>query len=172
APSYSELDLNDPEMTPIVETLSTILTGSEPNPTLVMDRHWNLVMANDAAMALVRELDDPPPDVMANVVRLTLHPAGLASLIENVAEVAVHLADRLRRQLAITGDPVVADLLREALALAPDSESVHPIAAAPTIPVRIRIDGATRSFVSTVATFGAPIDVTTSELVIETFYEV
>ena len=109
---------------------------------------------------------------MSNVVRLTLHPDGLAPLIENLVEVGVDLIERLRRQLSVTADPVVAELLAEATALAPDAGSVPQIGSVPTIPVQIRLAGRVRSFVSTVSTFGAPTDVTTGELVIETSSEV
>lgn len=170
SPTFSELDLDDPAMRPVLTAIDAILTGSEPNPTLVMDRHWNLVRANSAALVLVdgiaAELLGPP----LNVLRLTLHRDGLAPFIVNFDAVAAHLLHRLRRQHAITGDPVLADLLAEAEALAPSASDVHPLNATAALELHMRRDGIETRYLSVVSTFGTALDVTASELTIETFY--
>ncbi len=173
APAYSELGLTSPTMRPVVATLESMLEAMEPNPTLVMDRHWNLVMANESAFAWTRlvapELLGPP----LNVIRMTLHPDGLASAIDDLDEVAAHLVHRLRRQLGVTGDPVIADLLAEAESLV--TTTVDPVDfpnADAAIEVRLTVDGEVRQYLSVVSTFGTALDVTASELVIETFFDV
>lgn len=175
APVFSEFDLADEAMAPIAAALDTILRGSEPNPTLVMDRRWDIVLANDSALAftagLPAELLQPP----LNALRLTVHPEGLARRIVNFDEVAEHLLVRLRRQIAMTGDPALTDLLDEvseflpALAVERAGRSTHtPVA----IPMRLVVDGVERSYLSVVSTFGTAVDVTASELTIESFYAI
>lgn len=172
APEFTEFDLQDPSLQPVVTTLQTMLSGSEPNPTLVMDRHWNLVLANDAALALTagaaNHLLGPP----LNVLRLTLHPDGLAGSIVNLDEVAAHLLHRVRRQFSITGDPVLAELIDEAEALAPNAVDIHPITAGAALVVSMENAGIRSSYLSVVSTFGTALDITASELMIETFYDV
>lgn len=172
APAYTELDLTAPSMQPVLVALEAMIVGSEPNPTLVMDRHWNLVMANESAFAWAAsvspELLGPP----LNVLRLTLHPDGLASTIENLDQVAAHLLHRVRRQLAVTGDPVLESLLEEFEHLAPDSVGEFESTADAAIAVRMKTPNGVREYLSVVSTFGTALDVTASELIIETFFDV
>jgi hypothetical protein len=172
APAYSELDLSDPEMRPIITALEAVLAGSEPNPTLVMDRHWNLVLANESAFAWTAGVDPLLLGPPLNVLRLTLHPDGLARSIANFDEVASHLIHRLRRQLAVTGDDRLAALLDEAETLAPDAAAAHPATSDAAMTVRLETPDGPREYLSIVATFGTALDVNASELVIETFVDV
>ncbi len=174
APVFSEFDLSDEAMRPIADALGAILRGSEPNPTLVMDRHWNLVMANESALALTAGL---PAELLApplNVLRLTVHPEALARRIVNFDEVAEHVLTRLRRQIAMTGDGRLIELLEEISEFVPASTVERSGGTGDTpvaIPMRLLVDGVERSYVSVVSTFGTAVDVNASELTIETFYE-
>lgn len=172
APAFSELDLADPAMKPVVDALEILLAGSEPNPTLVMDRHWNLVMANEAALALTAGVADHLTQPPMNVVEFTLHPDGLAPLISNVDEVAAHIIHRIRRQHAITRDPALADLASRAESLAPHASSFHPTSSTAALAVHMQLGGTERTLLSVVSTFGTALDVTAAELTIETFYDV
>jgi len=172
APAFSELDLGSPAMRPVMAAIETMLAGSEPNPTLVMDRHWNLVLANEAALMMTEgvagHLLEPP----LNVVELTLHPDGLAPSISNLDEVAGHLIHRIRRQHAVTGDETLAELATKAEHLVPTASSIQPITAAAAMTVHLRLAGVETSLLSVVSTFGTALDVTAAELTIETFYDV
>ncbi|MGI9644946.1 MAG: helix-turn-helix domain-containing protein [Ilumatobacteraceae bacterium] len=175
APVYSEFDLTDDAMRPVVDALGAILAGSEPNPTLVMDRHWNLVMANDAAFALIDGVPDELLVPPLNVLRLSVHPEAMARRIVNFDEVAEHLVVRVRRQIEMTGDAVLADLLDEVSEFLPATTFERAAAHGETpvaIPMRVRRDGVEHSYLSVVSTFGTAVDVNASELTIETFYEV
>ena len=172
APAHTQLDLTDPAMAPVLATLETMLAASEPNPTLVMDRHWNLVLANDSAFAFTAGVADHLLGPPLNVLRLTLHPDGLAARIDDLDVTAAHLVHRLRRQAAITGDPVLVALLAEAESLAPEAASVDVAASGPALPVTIRVGDTTTTYLSVISTFGSALDVTASELTIETFYVV
>lgn len=172
APAFSELDLDAPTMKPVVAAIETMLARSEPNPTLVMDRHWNLVLANEAALIMTQGVAEHLLQAPLNVVELTLHPDGLAPTITNLDEVAAHLIHRIRRQFTVTGDPALAALAAEAERLVPDAASIHPITAAAALAVHMRIGDTETTFLSVVSTFGTALDVTAAELTIETFYDV
>ena len=105
APVYRERSLDDDEMDPVRGALDMILAGHEPYPSVIVDRLWNLVTANTAALALFTDgvapaLLEPP----VNVVRLGVHPDGLAPRTRNLAEFSEHLLIRLQRQLAVSPD--------------------------------------------------------------------
>ena len=169
APAYTQFDLDDPAMQPVVAALTTMLAASEPNPTLVMDRHWNLVLANESALAWTAGVDPVLLEPPINVLRLTL---GLRDRIVNLDEVGAHLVHRLRRQFAVSGDPELADLVTECAAQLGQID-VHPIGGAVALPVKMRqSDGSVRTYLSVIATFGSALDVTASELTIESFYDV
>jgi hypothetical protein len=111
---------------------------------------------------------EPP----VNVLRLSLHPEGLAPRIANLGEWRKHLLHRLRLQVTATADPVLTDLLKE-LSGYPESASAQPGSeqeeAAIAVPLRLTTDAGVLSFLSTTMVFGTPLDVTLSELAIETF---
>lgn len=175
APLYGQRGLDEPEMGPIREALDRVLAGHEPFPAVVVDRHWGLVAANAAVGTLTagaaEHLLAPP----ANVLRLSLHPEGMAPRIRNLGEWRGHLLDALGRQAVSSGDPALAALHAE-LADLPGGDD-HPsapdvVAADIAVPLRILADdGATElSFVSTRTTFGTAVDVTVAELAIESFF--
>jgi hypothetical protein len=140
---------------------------------VVVDRSWNLVDANES-VALFTEGTEPellaPP---ANVLRISLHPDGIAPRIANLGEWRAHLLGRLRRRVALTADPDLARLLNELRAYPcdqPEPEVEVPGLGDIVVPLRIRHAGRELVFLSTVATFGTPLDVTIAELAIESFF--
>lgn len=172
APAFSQLDLDEPAMRPVVAALQTMLQASEPHPTLVMDRHWNLLMANEAALTMTAGAADHLIEPPLNVVELTLHPEGLASVIVNLDEVAAHLIHRIKRQHAVTGDPTLDELAATAERLVPGAAAIRPMSTQPALTVHMRRDDVDTTLLSVVSTFGTALDVTTAELTIETFYDV
>lgn len=173
APAFSELDLDAPAMQPVSAALEILLEGSEPNPTLVMDRHWNLVMANESALMFLGLVADHLAESPVNVVEFTLHPEGLAPLITNLDEVAAHLIHRIQRQYAVSADPALAELAARAIDMVPTASTIAPLTAAAAVTVQLETaDGQPLTLLSVVSTFGTALDVTASELIIETFYDV
>jgi transcriptional regulator with XRE-family HTH domain len=173
APVYAERALNAPQMRAIRAALRRVLDGHEPCPAVVVDRGWNLVEAN-ASVALLTAGVAPlllaPP---ANVLRISLHPDGMAPRIANLGEWRAHLLGRLRRQVAVTADPGLARLYDELRAYPcnqPEPAIDLPGPADIVVPLRLRHDGRELAFFSTVATFGTPLDITVAELAIEAFY--
>jgi hypothetical protein len=150
------------------DAIRLVLEGHEPYPAAVVDRGWNLVAAN-AGIALLAagaaaSLLEPP----VNVVRLSLHPDGVAPRIVNLAEWRAHLLDRLERQLALTGEPSLRELL--------DEVRDYPAPPGPggsndiVVPLHVHTAAGELRLMSTVATFGTAIDITVAELAIESFF--
>lgn len=169
APQYRETSLDAEELGPVRDSLRLLLTAHEPCPAVVLDRRWNLVLGNRAVplflAGVAPHLLEPP----VNVLRLALHPDGMAARITNLGEVRHHLLARLSRQALLTGDPTLTALSAE-LAGYPGGPPGEVASFAPLVPIRLRSEHGELSFFSTIATFGAPADITLSELAIETFH--
>ncbi|MER7080817.1 helix-turn-helix domain-containing protein [Saccharopolyspora kobensis] len=173
APAYPAGSLDAPELAAVLAALRQVLAGHEPNPALVVDRHWQLIDGNDSAGLF---LEGAAPDLLeppVNVLRLSLHPAGLAPSIVNLGEWRAHVLSRLHRQATATADPVLRDLhaeLRDYPCDQPVPEVELPGAGDVVVPLRFRHGGAELSFFSTTTVFGTPLDVTVAELAIESFF--
>ena len=173
APAYAERELGTPEMAPVRQALDRFLRAHEPFPAVVIDRHYNLLSANDAVALLTGGVSPQLLEPPANALRVTLHPQGMAPRIANLEQWSGHLMHRLRRQASVTGDPELESLYDE-LARYPDvsTEAPRDDEADIVLPMRLRErDGdGELSFFSTVSTFGTAVDITLAELAIEAFY--
>jgi hypothetical protein len=156
-------------MAAVADAVARILAAYEPYPALVVDRCWELVDANPAVALLTAgaapALLEPP----CNVLRLCLHPDGLAPRIRSLGSWRAHLLSRLRHQIATTGDPALQELHDE-LRGYPAPPTAEPAYAPPVVPLRLAApDGRELAFLSTTTLFGTPGDVTVAELAIEAF---
>jgi transcriptional regulator with XRE-family HTH domain len=113
APAYPESELDGPPLADVLTALRNVLAGHSPHPAVLVDRHWTMVDANDGVSLFTAgcaaDLLAPP----VNVLRLALHPAGMAPRIRNLPEWRTHILHRLDRQAAATGDPVLRELRTE-----------------------------------------------------------
>jgi transcriptional regulator with XRE-family HTH domain len=173
APVYRERPLDDPALAAARSAIDIVLAGHEPYPALAIDRHWHLVASNRALMPLLtgvaRHLLAPP----VNVLRLSLHPEGVLPRIVNAGEWRAHILERLRRQVGSTGDATLRSLLDELRRYPAPAEDARTSAFEPggvLVPLTIRTAAGDLSFVSTTTVFGTPMDVTLSELAIESFF--
>jgi transcriptional regulator with XRE-family HTH domain len=171
APLYRERHLQDQALEAARRAIGVVLESQKPFPAFALDRHWNMVASNGALPQLYEgvapELLQPP----VNVLRLSLHPRGLAPRIANLAEWRAHLLSRLRRQAELTADPKLGELLREARAYPAEEAFESPsLEHEVLVPFRIRTPQGVLSFFSTTTVFGSPVDVTLAELAIESFY--
>ena len=168
APIFPQRPLEDAAHRPTIALIETLLAAHLPFPALAVDRHWSLIRANAAITPLLAGaapfLLEPP----INVLRLSLHPQGIAPRIVNLFEWKAHLLHRLTQQIAATADPVLAELLDE-LRHYPAGTPTPAQPNAIAIPFQLRTPDGILSFLSTTMTFGTPLDVTLSELAIETF---
>jgi hypothetical protein len=172
APVFQERSFSEPALGLIRRNVEIVLGAHDPNPALAVDRHWTMLAANRAVAHLVAGADPTLLRPPVNVLRLSLHPAGLASRIVNLAQWRAHVIARLRRQIDVTGDAVLTDLLEEL------RDYPSPRGAGPppeddggmiAIPFRLATIEGVLSFFSTTTLFGTPVDITVSELAIEAF---
>jgi transcriptional regulator with XRE-family HTH domain len=172
APAYGQRELDEPEMGPVREAIDRLLRAHEPFPAVVIDRHWGMVAGNSAIPLLTADVAGHLLEPPVNVLRLSLHPDGMAPRILNLGEWRAHLLDRLGREAVISGDPALFTL-HEELAAYPGGERGHTAdldAGEIAVPLRLEVGGRELSFISTATTFGTATDVTVSELSIESFF--
>jgi transcriptional regulator with XRE-family HTH domain len=171
APVYRQTDLAAPEMNAVKQAIDKLLKGHEPYPAVVVDRRWNLVAGNDPVLLFIQDVDPGLLEPPMNVLRLTVHPRGLAARIVNFAEYRHHLLTRLRREAMLTGDDGLARLYEELVAYpAPDDDLDAETSPPVVMPLRLRVPDGELSFFSTIATFGTAVDITIEELSIEAFF--
>ena len=170
APAFPQRALDDPALKSARQAIDLVLKAHEPNPALAYDRHWNLVSANRMVAPL---LDGVPERLLGqpfNILRLAFHPEGLAPRTVNLAEWAAHLLERLHRQCEATADPELLRLYQD-LKRYPIPARAGPISADNVaIRFKLRHNGEVLSFISTTMVFGTPVDITLSELALETFF--
>jgi transcriptional regulator with XRE-family HTH domain len=167
---FQERSFNEPALDLVRRNVETVLAAYDPYPALAVDRHWTMLAANRAVAHLVAGAEPSLLRPPVNVLRLSLHPAGLASRIVNLAQWRAHVIARLRRQIDVSGDVALSDLLEEVRDY-PGPRGVGPAEDHDQIAVPFRlatIDGEL-SFFSTTTMFGTPVDITVSELAIEAF---
>lgn len=173
APHFPERSLDDPALGEARAAVDLILKGHEPYPALAVDRHWTMVAANAAVGPLLAGVSDALLVPPVNVLRLSLHPDGLAPRIANLAEWRTHLLARLDHQISVSADPVLA-ALRDDLSALPAPGPAGPAgerrSAGVAIPIRLATARGVLSFISTTTVFGTPVDITLSELAIEAFF--
>ena len=172
APVFAERSLDDPALVAAREAVELVLAAHEPYPAIAVDRHWTLIAANKASGRIfggvAAELTNPP----VNALRLALHPEGLAKRTVNFAEWRSDLLARLRRQVETTGDPQLTALYDELSRYpAPPQKGLRhaPNPTAVAVPLLLDSELGVLSLLSTITVFGTPVDVTVSELAIETF---
>ncbi len=177
APLYRERSLDDPGLAAARQAIDLVLKGHEPYPAVAIDRHWRLLAGNAALAPLLGLVSDA--ELLrepVNVLRLSLHPGGLAPSIANLGEWRAHLLLRLREQIRATADPALSRLLEELTSYpAPEeprkgSPAASEVEPAVVVPLQLRIGGATLSLISTRMSFCTPVDITLSELTLETFF--
>ena len=168
APAYSESSLEQPSMKSVSAALIQILDGHLPFPAVVVDRHWTMVDANSGIDRLVAGCSAALLEPPVNVLRLSLHPDGMAPRIRNLPQWRGHLLARLEHQLRVTGDVELARLHGELREYPGGIE--HAPRDSLVVPLRLATEDGELSFFSTTTVFGTPMDVTVAELAIESFF--
>jgi transcriptional regulator with XRE-family HTH domain len=170
APAFRERSLDDHSMQPARLAIEQVLKGQEPFPALAIDRHWNMVSANAAISALIGDVDPALLEPPVNVLRLSLHPAGLAPRIANLGQWRAHLLERLGRQIGLTGDAKLLALHEELSGYPGGSEDHDSSDTTIAVPFVLDTPDGPLSFISTTLVFGSPVDITLSEMAVELFF--
>jgi transcriptional regulator with XRE-family HTH domain len=169
APVFVERPVDDGA---VRAALDEVLLAHEPWPAIVVDRRWELVAANAAAALLVEDVEPHLLGPPMNVLRVCLHPDGLARRIVDLPAMAAHVLAGLQRQVDHLADPDLVELLNELRGypglLGAAEDGVSPTSGL-SVSMRIRRGGEELSFLSMIATFGTAVDATLSELTLETF---
>ncbi|MBV7243191.1 helix-turn-helix domain-containing protein [Streptomyces sp. MW-W600-10] len=181
APRYAQTPLDDPAMAALREGLDRLLAAYEPYPALVVDGVYGVVAANRGIALLLEGVSEKLLAPPVNAMRLTLHPDGLAPRIVNLPEWRADLLAQMDRQIALVRSPELRALYDEVAAYPvparvdatngpePERGQEQERPAAFALPMRLEHGGRVLSFVSSIATFNTPMDVTVAELAIETF---
>lgn len=172
APNFAERPFDDADLSAARAVVQRILDAHMPFPALTVDRHWRLLAHNAVVPLLMAGAADHLLQPPINVLRLSLHPEGLASRIANLAEWKRHILERLRHQIAESGD-VALDALSDELRAYPATASRTPVTGSEAliaVPLVLDTPAGRLSFLSTTTVFGTPVEVTLSELAIETFF--
>jgi len=176
APFYPERSLEDESLAAARYAIDLILKRLVPIPSFVVDRHWKLVAANEAVDILLAEVDPALLELPVNMMRLCLHPKGFAPQVINYPEWRKNVIEFLNRQVDITADAFLTGLLEELKNYPPppNSPKAAPSKNTRTMPISVPLQLRTKegdlTFISVVTLFGTPIDVTLSELAIESFF--
>jgi transcriptional regulator with XRE-family HTH domain len=177
APVFLERPLDDPALGAARRAVERVLQGHEPYPALAIDRHWTLLAANRAVGVFLSGVDPSLLQPPVNVLRVSLHPRGLAPRIVNLRQWRAHLLERVEHQVEASADPVLEKLLAElrAYPLPPQHALSHVVAAAHDesgvfVPLLLATDDGVLSAISTTTVFGTPVDITLSEIALECFF--
>jgi transcriptional regulator with XRE-family HTH domain len=176
APLYQERSLDDPALQGARQAVELVLAGHRPYPAHAVDRHWNIVASNGMARPLLAEAAPHLLEAPINVLRLSLHPEGLAPRIANLGQWRSHILQRLRQQVENSGDPDLETLLAELAAYPVPADQLNAgprrdlYESGVVVPLRLRSQWGLLSLFSTITIFGTPVDITLAELAIEAFF--
>jgi len=173
APVFRHRRFEDPSFDPVRAIISATLETHKPFPAYVIDRHWNVVASNSAIPELFEGVAPELLIVPINVVRMILHPRGIAPRLFNFSTWRRHYLTQLRRQIVLTGDPVLEELYRDAtsypLQAGEDAQNQAPVDS-PAIAFEVMTSLGRLSFLSATTVFGSPADVTLEEIALELLY--
>jgi len=173
AAMYPERPLDDGALDGARTAILAVLNGHMPHPALAVDRHWKLIAANAAVPPLLAGVDRSLLQPTTNVLRLSLHPRGLAPRIRNLGAWRDHLLHRLRRQIEVTADRELSSLLAELSTYPVSNEKADELPhgfANVAVPLQLETEHGVLNLISTTTVFGTPVDVTLSEVAIEAFF--
>ena len=174
SPAFPTHAIDAPALRPQMAAVELVLNAHGAFPAVAVDRYWNLLRANAAARRLMHGVAPHLMLPQANVLRMTLHPDGLAPSIANLAQLRTHLLHRLQQQARTTGDARLQALFEELSAipqpLVQEPEMLSTPDADVVIAMRFRTPFGELSLFSTITVFGTPVDVTLSELAVEAFF--
>lgn len=168
APAFPESRLDEPMLRPVREALISILDGHLPYPALIVRPYGELFAANSALDVITEgaapELLEPP----VNVLRLALHPKGMAPRVQNLAEWGRHIIESLRAQAAKSPDPRLDEFIAELEGYLPATVP-GPDFLGFAVPLRLRCEEGELRLLTTLTSFATALDVTLSELHLEAF---
>jgi transcriptional regulator with XRE-family HTH domain len=175
APIWQETQLGAPELAQIARAVDHMLAQQEPFPALAVDRHWNLLKSNAAAVRLVEFLLGPlMPGAAVNLADALVAPNVLRRYLVNWSQVVRYFIRSVEADAIADGSEATSALLERLLAY----KGVRSImrsplpepARGPVLPMHFRKGETTLALFTAIATLGTPQDVTAEELRVESFF--
>jgi transcriptional regulator with XRE-family HTH domain len=175
APVWRETDLSAPELAQVRNALDYVMAQQEPFPAVAVDRHWNLLRANQGAVRLVEFLLGPlASDAKINLADALVAPDVLRPFLVNWVDVVRYFIRSVEADAAADGTPEAAVLLERLLAYqavaAIMKGDAADVAIGPVLPMHFRKGDVSLQLFTTIATLGTPRDITVQELRIECFF--
>ena len=175
APQYSEPGIGSEQMALVMRAIDRMLKQHEPHPALVLDRHWNVVRANEAAprfFSLFIDLENIPKP--RNLLELMFDPKALRPFVEEWEKVATGLLQRVQREaVGQVIDGKLQELLKRLRAY-PGVVDLKPSISSqiPVVPITFRREEQRFSYFSLITAVGTPQSTTAQELRVECMYPV
>jgi transcriptional regulator with XRE-family HTH domain len=175
APIWRETDLGSPDLAHVRQAVDYIMSQQEPFPAVVVDRHWNVLKANDGMMRFTEFLVGPlPPDAKVNLADALVAPDVLRPFLVNWEDVVRYFVRSVEADAAADGTPESANLLQRLLAYRDVRNILKKFTAdddaTPVLAMHFRKDNVALQLFTTIATLGTPQDITAQELRIESFF--
>jgi transcriptional regulator with XRE-family HTH domain len=182
APIYSEAAWNAQEMNSVIRALDRVVLHHDPFPAVVMDRHWDVLMTNDATPRFFNHFIDiharnADRAIRRNMLHLMFDPRGLRPYVADWEGTARSLLNRVQHEsLGHAIDQGTHKLLAELLAypgVPLDWKSHRSFQSAPllpVIPIELRLDGSVMRYFSMITTVGTPRSVAAQELRLESMF--
>lgn len=175
APAYSERGVDAPEMIQIRRTIDALLERHAPYPAYAMDGAWNVIISNDSHRILLDMMLGKESAASTNILNLVFDPRLLRPCIDNWEDCATVILRRVMRQLSTPNPHPELEQIFSGIRSHPDVErlldgAIDPARSDLFIPIALRFGDHIVRWMTTVLTFGAPIDVMLEELVVECFF--
>jgi transcriptional regulator with XRE-family HTH domain len=175
APLYRDTNLDAPEAEAARHAVELLMAQLEPNPVLVVDRHWNTIKMNCGAKRVLGLFPGCDSGTPHNGPRLVFHPQGLRPFIENWESVAARIIQRVHREaLDNPSDETMKCFLEELLSYPGVPSRWRNLdlgdAPPPFLTIDYRWKDSTLRFFSMLTTFGTPQDIALQEMRIESFF--
>jgi transcriptional regulator with XRE-family HTH domain len=167
SPAFNSSRIDDPGFDTVRQVMHMMLERQKPYPGFVIDRNWQVVMSNAALPELYEGVTPKLMMGSINVVRMILHPEGLAPRVRNLPVWHSYYVRKIRRQIELTNDPYLEELLQEILQYPVSRNFTTEIPVGPTVPLIIDTKLGQLSFISATTVFGSPVDVSLEELALE-----
>jgi transcriptional regulator with XRE-family HTH domain len=167
APAHPESTLDAPLLEPVRGALQHVLDGHLPYPAMVMDGFGELVAANSAFGLLTEGVAGWLLEAPVNVLRVALHPEGMAPRIVNLDHWRLHVLHGLGQR---GPHPRIDELIEELGGYGVPAPSTQPIESLGfAVPLHLRSGSGDVRLVATISTFVTALDVTVAELRLEAF---
>jgi transcriptional regulator with XRE-family HTH domain len=173
APVFAETPLDGPILGPVREALDSIIEGHLPYPAMVVGPYGDVVAANSSVDVLTEGSDPALLEPPVNMLRLMLHPQGMARRVGNPGQWGRHVIEALRARSRRAPDTRLDALIAELAGYLPEPEPESEQLGF-AVPLRLTLDEPWQSvrelrLITTLTSFSTAVDVTLSELRLEAF---